>query len=58
MADTERKFSELVNAGVFDGTEIMAMSQMNVGTLLSVKATLQAIANWFAVNSQYAILRS
>ncbi len=54
MADTERKFSELVNAGVLTGAEIMAMSQTNVGTLLSVKATLQAIANWFAVNSQYA----
>lgn len=50
----EKRFSELTTAGAMTGAELLAMSQETLGTLLSVKSTLQNIANWFAVNSQYA----
>ena len=50
----EKRFSELTTAGAMTGAELLAMSQETLGSLLSVKSTLQNIANWFAVNSQYA----
>lgn len=49
----ERKFSELPSAASLTGNELAALSQMQSGSLASVKSTLQAIANWFAVYAQY-----
>lgn len=49
----EKKFSELPSAASLTGNELAAMSQMQSGSLASVKSTLQAIANWFAVYAQY-----
>ena len=49
----ERKFSELPSAANLTGNELAALSQMQSGSLSSVKSTLQAIANWFAVYAQY-----
>lgn len=49
----EKKFSELPSAASLTGNELAALSQMQSGSLASVKSTLQAIANWFAVYAQY-----
>lgn len=50
----EKKFSELETAANLDGSEYAAVSQSQNGVLTSVKATLQAIANWVASGSRYA----
>lgn len=49
----EKKFSELPSAASLTGNELAALSQTQSGSLASVKSTLQAIANWFAVYAQY-----
>lgn len=51
MADI--KISEMTTAATLNGTEASVLSQSQGGQLVSVKATLQAIANWFAVNAEY-----
>lgn len=51
MADI--KISEMTTAATLNGTEVSVLSQSQSGQLVSVKATLQAIANWFAVNAEY-----
>lgn len=51
MADI--KISEMTTAATLNGAEVSVLSQSQSGQLVSVKATLQAIANWFAVNAEY-----
>ncbi len=51
MADI--KISEMTTAATLNGAEVSILSQSQGGQLVSVKATLQAIANWFAVNAEY-----
>ena len=50
----EKKFSELTSAATLTGSELVAVSQDQSGSLISAKTTTQALSNFTAITAQYS----